>query len=140
MRSISRHITPLVISSLGCGHTHTQTRTPTIRTGSILRNQARGRRAPGLKILARLEYFLQDIFTGCVLLLCGWKVAFLKSSHKWHYVQYQQKPLSISRGSSLWIFICFSHQLATGFSYMLMNVKTQYITFITWCQMRSSIH
>ena len=41
MRSISRHITPLVISSLGRGHTNTQTRIPTICTGSILRNQAR---------------------------------------------------------------------------------------------------
>ena len=43
MRSISRHITPLVIDSLGRGHTHTHTqaRIPTIRTGSILRNQAR---------------------------------------------------------------------------------------------------
>ena len=40
MRSISCHITPLVINSLGHGHTHTQTRIPTIRTGSILRNQA----------------------------------------------------------------------------------------------------
>ena len=53
MRFTSRHITPLVFNSLGRGHTHAHTRTriPTIRTGSILRNQARagpGRRAPGL--------------------------------------------------------------------------------------------
>ena len=42
MMFISRHITPLVINSLGRGHTHahTQKRIPTIRTGSILRNQA----------------------------------------------------------------------------------------------------
>ena len=43
MESISRHITPLVINSLGGGHTHTHTQTQThiqtIRTGSILRNQ-----------------------------------------------------------------------------------------------------
>ena len=33
---------PLVINSLGRGHTHTHTQTciPTIHTGSILRNQA----------------------------------------------------------------------------------------------------
>ena len=31
---------PLVINSLGRGHTHTHTRIQTIRTGSILRNQA----------------------------------------------------------------------------------------------------
>ena len=43
MRSISRHIMPLVINSLGGGHTHTHTQThiQTIRTGSISRNQAR---------------------------------------------------------------------------------------------------
>ena len=45
MRSISHHITPLVICGLGCGHTHTHTHThtciPTIRTGSILINQVR---------------------------------------------------------------------------------------------------
>ena len=50
MRFISRHITPLVINSLRRGHTHTHTHTrtriPTIRTGSILRNQAHiGRRS-----------------------------------------------------------------------------------------------
>ena len=28
MRSISHHITPLVINSLGCGHTHTHTDDP----------------------------------------------------------------------------------------------------------------
>ena len=43
-QSYEVYITPLVISSLGRGHTHThthtQTRIPTIRTGSILRNQA----------------------------------------------------------------------------------------------------
>ena len=41
MRSISRHITPLVVNSLGRGHIHTHAYIPTIRTGSILRNQAR---------------------------------------------------------------------------------------------------
>ena len=43
MRFISRHITSLVINSLGCGdthtHAHTRTRIPMICTGSILRNQ-----------------------------------------------------------------------------------------------------
>ena len=46
MRSISCHIMPLVINSLGGGDTHILT----IRTGSILRNQASGWHAPGLKI------------------------------------------------------------------------------------------
>ena len=41
MRSISRHIMPLVINSLGSGHTYTHARIQTNRTGSILRNQAR---------------------------------------------------------------------------------------------------
>ena len=43
MESISCHITPLVINSLGGGHTHahTQTHILTIRTGSILGNQVR---------------------------------------------------------------------------------------------------
>ena len=43
MRFISRHITPLVINSLGRGYTHRHTRTRTlmIRRGSILRNQVR---------------------------------------------------------------------------------------------------
>ena len=42
-QSYEVHITPLVINSLGRGHTHTHTHTrthiPSIRTGSILRNQ-----------------------------------------------------------------------------------------------------
>ena len=51
MGSISRHIMPLVINSLGGRHTHTHTHTHIhihkhthilmIRTGSILRNQVR---------------------------------------------------------------------------------------------------
>ena len=42
MGSISHHITPLVINSLGGGHTHTHTHTHAyIRTETILRNQAR---------------------------------------------------------------------------------------------------
>ena len=52
MRSISRHTTPLVINSLGCGHTHTHASILTICTGSILRNQAHTslrRRTLGLK-------------------------------------------------------------------------------------------
>ena len=44
MGSVSRHITPLVINSLGGGHTRKHTHILTIRTGSTLRNQAR----PGL--------------------------------------------------------------------------------------------
>ena len=39
MGSISRHIMPLVINSLGGGHTHINTHTD-IRTETILRNQA----------------------------------------------------------------------------------------------------
>ena len=39
MGSISCHITPLVINSLGGGHTHTNTHTD-VRTETILRNQA----------------------------------------------------------------------------------------------------
>ena len=49
-QSYGVHITPLAINSLGRGHTHTQKSIPTIRTGSILRNQAAGQHAPGLKI------------------------------------------------------------------------------------------
>ena len=41
MGSISCHIMPIVINSLGGGHTHTQTHILTICTGSILRNQVR---------------------------------------------------------------------------------------------------
>ena len=41
MMSVSCHITPLVINSVGSGDTHTHTLIPTIRTGSILRHQAR---------------------------------------------------------------------------------------------------
>ena len=42
MGSISCHITPLVINSLGGGHTHKHTNTHTdIRTGTISKNQAR---------------------------------------------------------------------------------------------------
>ena len=40
MRSISRHIAPLVIDSLGGGHTHEHTHTD-VRTETILRNQVR---------------------------------------------------------------------------------------------------
>ena len=41
MRSISHHITPLVINSLGGGHTHTCVSIPTFVDKAILRNQAR---------------------------------------------------------------------------------------------------
>ena len=67
MRSISRHISPLVINSLGCGHTHA--RIPTIRTGSILRNQARTSHRParawfnkgsGLSRIAHLCIYVID--------------------------------------------------------------------------------
>ena len=46
MEFISRHITPLVIDSLGGGHTHKHTHILTIRTGSILKNQACTGRRP----------------------------------------------------------------------------------------------
>ena len=54
LESILHHIMPLVINSLGGGHTHANTHIhmQTIRTGSILetrRVQACGVRAPGLK-------------------------------------------------------------------------------------------
>ena len=58
MKFISCHITPLVINSLGGTHTHTHTHTHTythththilmIRTGLILRNQARAGLWPAL--------------------------------------------------------------------------------------------
>ena len=42
MGSISHYITPLVINSLGGGHTHTHTHTSILsRTEAIIRNQAR---------------------------------------------------------------------------------------------------
>ena len=52
MRSISRHIMPLVINDLGGGHTHTHTHAnthihiQTIRTKAILQNQAHAGRRP----------------------------------------------------------------------------------------------
>ena len=62
---------PLVINSLGGGHTHANTRIQTIRTGSILRNQVRagrrpgrGRHAPGLKTImysTNLNFSAQNI-------------------------------------------------------------------------------
>ena len=41
---------PLVINSLGDGHTQTRTHTD-VRTKSILRNQVRASHRPGLKII-----------------------------------------------------------------------------------------
>ena len=42
---------PLVINNLGGRYTHTHTNTHTdVRTETILRNQACGRRTPGLKM------------------------------------------------------------------------------------------
>ena len=64
MGSISCHITPIVINSLGGGHTHTHKYTHThththahthtntyteVRIETILKNEACGRRVPGLK-------------------------------------------------------------------------------------------
>ena len=60
MGSILRHITPLVINSLGAGDTNTHTRART-RTETILRNQTHAgccQRAPGLKIRNPLVFHL----------------------------------------------------------------------------------
>ena len=57
MRSISRHITPLVINSLADGHTHTNTHTD-ISAETISRNQVRAGLQPahaGLIILVKLK-------------------------------------------------------------------------------------
>ena len=43
MRFIQRHITPLVINSLGHGHTRTRTHILTIRTGSISKTHGKTR-------------------------------------------------------------------------------------------------
>ena len=66
MGFISCYITPLVINSLWCGHTHTQARISTIRTGSILRNQVHTGhrpRSPGLKQHATVTKSL--LWTSC---------------------------------------------------------------------------
>ena len=57
MRSISRHITPLVFNSLGAD-THAYRRPHR----NNFKKPGAGRRAPGLKILARFGYFLQNGF------------------------------------------------------------------------------
>ena len=75
MGCISHHIMPLVINSLGGGHTHAY-----IRTETILRNQARatGRRVPGLKT------FKGKIFCG----FCIFSALLQKFSHVC-FLQYQ---------------------------------------------------
>ena len=74
MGSISRHITPLVISSLGDGHTDTHTHIHTLRGQDqyleTRRMPAFGRHAPGLKMLieiilwtrlAMMQFISQDM-------------------------------------------------------------------------------
>ena len=64
MGSISRHITPLVINSLGRGHTHTHARMHTnMHTDDPNRINSKkpgvtGRRAPGIKIDAYYNDFV----------------------------------------------------------------------------------
>ena len=64
MRFISHHITPLVINSLGGGHTNTHT---DVCTETISRNQAApacvwcDRHAPGLKKIAQNPAVLEQI-------------------------------------------------------------------------------
>ena len=56
MGSISRHITPLVITSLGGGHTHTHTLRGQDQSKETRRAPATGQRAPGLKAIVLQKY------------------------------------------------------------------------------------
>ena len=72
--SISHHITPLVINSLGDGQTNTHTYTYRCsRTETILRNQACSRWTPGLKIFlySCILYVLIDHKTCVVMAMLG---------------------------------------------------------------------
>ena len=104
MRSISRHIMPLVINSLGRGHTHTHTHTHTHKHADWWSTQDQfleTRRMPGIKIMnftiALTRWNLQEskdwtfmdniLYTGKCLwcvdyhLVCGWCL-----NHKFHTV------------------------------------------------------
>ena len=64
MGSISRHISPLVINSLGGGHTHKHTNSHTnthtdVRTGTISRNQ--GAPAAGQRVHGLIKWFEQHL-------------------------------------------------------------------------------
>ena len=59
MGSISHHITPLVINSLGGGHTHAY-----IRTETILRNQARAGLRPARAWFKNVCYFIKLYIKG----------------------------------------------------------------------------
>ena len=76
MESISCHITPLVINSLGSGHTHTHTHTQTqtktqtqththidVHTETILRNQVHTRRRPARAWFKNITHFLSLYYT-----------------------------------------------------------------------------
>ena len=69
MRSISPHIMPLVINSLGCGDTHTHARIHTIRTGSILRNQACAGLWPARAWFKNHLLYVDNFYTSAELLL-----------------------------------------------------------------------
>ena len=92
MGSISCHITPLVITSLGVDirtNTHTHTHTD-VRIETILRNQLCGRHAPGLKMLK----FTQTSY--CSMLLSGSEHYMLQSN---------------TSNAMLSLSACFSHFL-----------------------------
>ena len=66
MESILRHIMPLVINSLGYGHTHTHTYTHTnthtyrhLPRNNFKKSGVHGRRTPGLKISFNLTTLLK---------------------------------------------------------------------------------
>ena len=82
MGSLSRHIMPLVINSLGRGQTHTQARILTIRTGSILRNQARVWFKNGLKNIHLLCCCSSDEWLFFDISLQTQNAGFIASSHK----------------------------------------------------------
>ena len=82
MRSISRHIIPLIINSLGRGHTHI----PTIRTGSILRNQAHACHRPVRAWFKNLGYGLDiQIILFERLPLCRCLMVKWTKSHCWDF-------------------------------------------------------
>ena len=110
MGSISRHITPLVITSLGGRHTHTHT------SRSVL---AFGRCAPGLK---KLRYYYSPLIPIKT-------VPMVKSAHKAR----REEELSKSKVSSLWspfiyMLIAKRPQLGHASSYQLLITTILLIT------------
>ena len=76
MEFISRHIMPLVIDSLGGGHTHTQTHTHTDDPHRInFKKPGAGRHAPGLTTIhIAIQYAnaMPDVLCMSNDLNCGW--------------------------------------------------------------------